>query len=296
MEFRQLEAFIAVVREGSFTHAADRLNLSQPSLSSRIQQLELDLGVQLFKRGRRPIELTDTGKTFLPYAERIIGVAEAGENAIKIAQKGYTGQLNVGCPMSVSTYLMPQVVTLFNSRFPQSELSVETGHSALLVEHLLDGVLDVVFTAVFPHLIRQTQILMRIRDRIVVAANPAHPLASKNHRVDIEDIWAWRIILPRWGTAFEAWINSYRELSDTPRPFIKVPLSIGLPMMTQPDSLTFIPERVALAAGLVTLEVPDLNWPWDVVLATRPGYSLPPLGTEFISTVSTIVQRQTKKP
>ncbi len=295
MEFRQLEAFIAVVREGSFTHAAERLNLSQPSLSSRIQQLEIDLGVTLFKRGKRPIELTDTGKTFLPYAERIIGVAEAGESAIKIAEDGFTGRLNVGCPMSVSTYLMPQVVTLFNTRFPHSELSVETGHSSLLVEHLLDGVLDIVFTAVFPHLIRQTQILMRIRDRIVVAAHPDHPLAVQNNKVDIEDIWDWRIILPRWGTAFEAWINSYRELADSPRPFIKVPLSIGLPMMTQPDSLTFIPERVAHAAGLQTIDVADLNWPWDVVLATRPGFSLPPLGSEFITTVSTIVKRETKR-
>ncbi len=294
MEFRQLEAFIAVVREGSFTHAAERLNLSQPSLSSRIRQLELDLGVSLFKRGKRPIELTDTGKTFLPYAERIIGVAEAGESAIKIAEKGFAGQLNVGCPMSVSTYLMPQVVTLFNSRFPDSELSVETGHSALLVEHLLDGVHDIVFTAVFPHLVRQTQILMRVRDRIVVAAHPKHPLASGDSKIKIEDIWSWRIVLPRWGTAFEAWINSYRELATNPRPFIKVPLSVCLPMMTEPDSLTFVPERVAAAAGLKALDVADLHWPWDVVLATRPGYTLPPLGTEFINTVSTIVQRESR--
>ena len=290
MEFRQLEAFIAVVREGSFTNAAERLNLSQPSLSSRIQQLEIDMGVTLFKRGKRPIELTDTGKTFLPYAERIMGVAEAGENAIKVAEEGYSGRLTVGCPTSVSTYLMPQVVTLFNRRFPQSELSVENGHSALLVERLLDGVLDIVFTAVFPHLIRQTQILMRIRDRIVVAAHPDHPLSLRNKRPKLDDLWEWRIILPRWGTAFEAWIDSYREMAATPRPLVKVPLSIGLPMMSQPDSLTFVPERVAQAAGLKILRVEDLNWPWDVVLVTRPGLTLPPLGQEFIKTVSEIAQ------
>ncbi|MFT5194628.1 MAG: DNA-binding transcriptional LysR family regulator [Cellvibrionaceae bacterium] len=286
MEFRQLEAFIAVVREGSFTHAAERLNLSQPSLSSRIQQLEIDMGVTLFKRDKRPIELTDTGKTFLPYAERIMGIAEAGERAIKVAEEGFSGRLTVGCPTSVSTYLMPQVVTLFNRQFPQSDLSVENGHSALLVERLLDGVLDIVFTAVFPHLIRQTQILMRIRDRIVVAAHPDHPLLMNGNHLALDDLWQWRIIMPRWGTPFEAWIDSYRELAESPRPLVKVPLSIGLPMMSQPNSLTFVPERVAQAAGLKTLQVPDLNWPWDVVLVTRPGLTLPPLGQEFLKAVS----------
>lgn len=290
MEFRQLEAFIAVVREGSFTHAAERLNLSQPSLSSRIQQLEIDLQVTLFKRGKRPIELTDSGKTFLPYAERIMGIVEAGEDAIKIAEEGYSGRLTVGCPTSVSTYLMPQVVTLFNRNFPLSELSVENGHSALLVERLLDGVLDIVFTAVFPHLIRQTQILMRIKDRIIVAAHPDHPLSIGGTQLTLDELWQWRIILPRWGTPFEAWLDSYRELAPAPRPLVKVPLSIGLPMMSQSDSLTFVPERVAQAAGLQTLQVADLNWPWDVVLVTRPGFSLPPLGNEFLKTVSEIVK------
>lgn len=289
MEFRQLEAFIAVVREGSFTQAANRLNLSQPSLSTRIQQLELDMGVVLFKRGRRPIELTDSGKTFLPYAERIMGIAEASEHAIKVSKGGYAGRLTVGCPTSISTYLMPEVVTLFNKRFPQSELSVETGHSALMVERLLDGVYDIAFTAVFPHLIRQTQILTRVRDRMVVATHAEHPLAKKETTFSIQDLWKWRMILPNWGTAFEAWIDSHRELSSEPRPLIKVPLSICLPMMSQPESIALVPERVAKAAGLASLDVQEFNWPWDVVLVTRPGLTLPPLGQAFISAVSEIV-------
>ncbi|MEM9776841.1 MAG: LysR family transcriptional regulator [Chloroflexota bacterium] len=289
MEFRQLEAFIAVVREGSFTQAAERLNLSQPSLSSRIQQLELDINVMLFRRGRRPVELTDSGKTFLPYAERIIGIAEASEQAIKVAKAGYTGRLTVGCPTSISTYLMPEVVTLFNRRFPQSELSVETGHSALMVERLLDGVYDIAFTAVFPHLIRQTQILTRVRDRMVVATHTDHPLAQKGSKFSMQELWQWRIILPNWGTAFEAWIDSHRELSSEPRPLIKVPLSICLPMMAQPDSIALVPERVAKAAGLASLDVSEFNWPWDVVLVTRPGLTLPSLGQEFINAVSEII-------
>lgn len=288
MEFRQLEAFVAVVREGSFTQAAIRLNLTQPSLSARIQQLEQGIGTELFNRNTRPVELSTVGKTFFPYAERILGVLEAGQAAVQVANAGLGGQLSVGAPTSIATFLMPDAVTLFSGLYPQAELTVETGHSALLVQQLLDGVLDLVFTAVFPHLIRQTQTLLRIRDRLIVACEKRHPLANQD-MVHIDDLWQHRIVLPRWGTAFEGFIAGYRELATSPHPMIRVPLSVGLPMMSLPDAVTFVPRRVALAADLAVVNVPELNYPWDVVLVTRPGRTLTPLGEGFVRLVGQVL-------
>ena len=68
MEIGQLEAFLAVVREGSFTRAADSLNLTQPSLSARIHHLEQSLEGKLFQRDKRPVQLTPLGEIFLDYA------------------------------------------------------------------------------------------------------------------------------------------------------------------------------------------------------------------------------------
>ncbi|MEM7800784.1 MAG: LysR family transcriptional regulator [Chloroflexota bacterium] len=288
MEFRQLEAFVAVVREGSFTQAAVRLNLTQPSLSARIHQLEQQMGTPLFDRNTRPVELSIAGETFFPYAERVLGVLEAGQNAVQVANMGMGGRISVGAPTSISTFLMPNVVTRFTSVYPQAELSITNGHSALLVQQLRDGILDIVFTAVFPHLIRQNQILMRVRDRIIVACEDNHPLSERDE-VSIQELWDHRIVLPSWGSAFEGFIASYREMSSSPHPMIRVPLAVGLPMMSLPDAITFVPQRVARAANLIEINVPEFNYPWDVVLVTRPGRSLTPLGQGFVNLVESIL-------
>ena len=82
MELRQLEALLAVIHQGSFTRAAEMLNLTQPSLSARIQQLEQSLGCELIRRDKRPIQLTPQGELFADYAERALGILNAGRDAL----------------------------------------------------------------------------------------------------------------------------------------------------------------------------------------------------------------------
>lgn len=287
MEIRQLEAFVSVVREGSFTQAAERLNLTQPSLSARIRQLERSLDGELFTRQTRPIQLTPAGKTFLPYAERILGILEAGQEALRVAQLGLTGRLAVGCPVSVSTYLMPQVVNHFSQTFPQAELFIETSHSANLVQQLTDGLLDMAFTAAFPHLIRDVEILLRLHDEIIAAVRSDHPLAHMES-VAVTALWDYRLVLPRWGTAFEAYVQGLRELVAQPKPMVRVPLAAALPMIQQPETITFVPRRVAQATGLAEVAVPGISYPWDVVLVTRQGRQLSELERGFLETVKAV--------
>ena len=122
MEISQIEAFLAVVREGSFTKAAERLNLRQPSLSARIQQLEQSLGGELFQRSKRPVQLTPIGEVFVDYAERALGILDAGYEAVRSAQLGMNGRVTLCCPFSLATYLMPEVVNRFSQAYPQAEL------------------------------------------------------------------------------------------------------------------------------------------------------------------------------
>ncbi len=290
MEVRHLEAFVAVVREGSFTRAAERLNLTQPSLSARVQHLEQALEGDLFTRQTRPIRLTVIGETFLPFAERVLGILEAGQEAVRIAKTGVAGRLSVGCPVSVSTYLMPQVVNEFSAAYPQAELFIENSHSVNLVQQLQDGVLDLSFTAVFPHLIREAKILLRLHDYIVAAVPDKHPL-SATAAVNVNDLWKYRLVLPRWGEAFEAYIKSLRELANDPKPMVRIPLAAALPMSQQPGTITFMPRQVAEAAGLHVLNVPDFSFGWDMVLITRLGRTLTHLEKGFIETVRKVSGR-----
>jgi DNA-binding transcriptional LysR family regulator len=285
MEFKQLEGLIAIAREGNFTKAAERLNLSQPSLSARIQQLEQSLGGKvLVNRRARPVTLTPVGEALLVYAERALGILEAAHQAVEVASEGTAGRLVITTPFSIATYLLPSVVNYFSKAYPRVELYIEAGNSDFAVSQLLDGISDLAFTAAFPQYIRQTKTLHRFHDKMGLAVSKGHPLTALRG-VPIKDILAYRLLLIHWGQAFESYVASLREMYAIPGSVISVPLASALPMIQESDTISFMPRRLIAAAGLVEVDVPEINFDWDVVLVTRPGRILTPLETEFVNIV-----------
>lgn len=287
MEIGQLKAFLAVVREGSFTRAATHVNLTQPSLSARIHQLEQSLEGELFKRDRRPVQLTPLGEVFLDYAERAVNILEAGREAVRSMRLGEAGRVTLACPFSISTYLMPQVVNRFSLAYPQAELYIEAGHSDFAMSQVVDGVMNLAFAAAFPRILAQTQTLLRLHDEMVVAVRPEHELATALH-IPVVKLWQYQVLIIHWGRAFNAYLHSLQEMSGMPVPAVRVPLAAALPMARQPKTITFLPRRLAAVSGLVELDVPDFQFDWDVVLITRIGRILPPLEQAFVDIVSAV--------
>lgn len=287
MEIGQLEAFLAVVREGSFTNAAARLNLTQPSLSARIHLLEQSLGGELFQRDKRPVQLTAIGEIFVDYAERAVGILDAGCEAVRSAKDGMAGRVLVTCPYSLAADLMPAVVNRFSQSYPQAELSIEAGHSDFAVRQLLDGLANLALAAAFPRFLTQTQPLLRLHDKMVVAAAQGHPLAEIA-RIPLNQLWQYRLLIIHWGKAFDAYIESLQQISRTLALTVRVPLAAALPMAQQPDTVTFLPRRLAAVSQLVELDVPEFHFDWDVVLLTRPGRSLTTLEQAFVDTVAAV--------
>jgi DNA-binding transcriptional LysR family regulator len=289
MDTGQLEAFIAVAREGSFTRAADRLNLTQPSLSARVQQLELNLGAELFRRDERPVRLTLLGEIFLPYAERAVGILESGREAVRTGSRGVAGRVVVGCPFSLATYLMPEVVNRFSQAYPLAALSIETNHSRYVVAQLADGVVNLAFAAAFPNLLLQSQTLLRLHDEMIAAVAPNHALAQSAETA-LSNLWQYRLLLPGWGTAFKSYVESLRQMSHESGPVMNLPLAAAIPMARQPDSVIFLPRRLAGASGLVEVKVADFLFSWDVVLITRTGRLLTTLEQAFVAIVAAVWQ------
>ena len=248
MEIRQIEAFLAVIQEGSFTRAASSLNLTQPSLSARIQQLEHSLGGALFARGQRPLLLTPSGELFRDYAERALAILAAGQEAVQSAQLGQSGQVTVCCPFSLAASLMPQVVKRFGQAHPQAELYLETGHSDFAITQLLDGVVNLALAAAFPRFTAQIQTLQRLHDEMVVAVSPEHELVGET-AVAIPTLWRYQPIIIHWGRAFDAYIASLRQMSSAAGATVRVPLAAALPMARQPHAVTFLPRRVTAVSG-----------------------------------------------
>ncbi len=287
MEIRQIEAFLAVIQEGNFTRAAISINLTQPSLSARIQQLEQSLGGELFFRRQRPLSLTPRGELFRDYAERALTLLKAGKEAVQSGLQAQIGRVTVCCPFSLAASLMPEVVKQFGQANPQAELYLETGHSDFAISQLLDGMVNIALAAAFPRFSAHIQTLLRLHDEMVVAVAPNHALVGKT-AVSIQSLWQYQPIIIHWGRAFEAYIASLRQMSHADGATVRVPLAAALPMAQQPHTVTFLPRRVTAVFGLVELPVPAFQFGWDAIVATRLGRTLLPLEQTFVDMVTAV--------
>src|SRR3954454_22307054 len=110
MEIHQLRYFVAVAEEGSFSHAAEREHVWQPSLRQQIHKLEEELNQQLFDRLPRSVGLTGAGQTLLFYARHILsGIAEARQ-AVTVLEHEVIGKFSVGAIPSIALYVLPQLI------------------------------------------------------------------------------------------------------------------------------------------------------------------------------------------
>ena len=116
MDFGQIEAFVQVSAHNSFSRAAEVLQLTQPSITARIQSLEREVGEELFERGGRGVRLTDAGTAFLPYAERILQTLVEGRDAIDEVRNVQLGSLQLGSALTISTYVLPHILHDFRRR------------------------------------------------------------------------------------------------------------------------------------------------------------------------------------
>jgi DNA-binding transcriptional LysR family regulator len=144
MEFRHLRGFLAVAEELSFTRAARRLNMAQPPLSQRIQELEAELGVKLFERHTRHVELSRAGQVFFDGMQKLFAQLDRAVGECRQTQRGETGRLRVGYTGRTSLLLLPRLIAAYRRRYPEVALEIEgpqaTGTLRLA---LLDGKIDI---------------------------------------------------------------------------------------------------------------------------------------------------------
>jgi DNA-binding transcriptional LysR family regulator len=124
MEFRQLQYFLAVAEELNFGRAAKRLNIAQPPLTRQIQQMEQELGVQLFYRTKRRVELTEAGRAFVEESRRILLQVEQSMQVAQRASRGEIGRLVVAFEGSSAYDIVPNSLKTYRERFPAVELIV----------------------------------------------------------------------------------------------------------------------------------------------------------------------------
>ena len=214
MEIGQLEAFLEVARQGSFTAAAQSLFLTQPSMSVRIHALEQDLGETLFHRMGRGVRLTDAGKGFLPYVERALDALRHGRESLEASQNASAGRLSIGSARVIGTYVLPNVVEAFHQRYPGIDVSIRTGRSSAVLDMVRADEVQVGFTRSLMH--PEIESIHLYDEEIVPVVHPDHPLASRGE-VDIYDMSQEPLILYDQESTYFALIDrECREAGITP--------------------------------------------------------------------------------
>jgi DNA-binding transcriptional LysR family regulator len=176
MDFGQLEAFLQVAEQRSFSRAAEALRLTQPSVTARIQALERDLGEALFERNGRGVSLTEAGAAFLPHAQRVLKALNDGCDAIQSLRELQLGTLRLAAAPTISTYVLPGLLTEFRSRYPGLDVSVWTEYSDQVVQMVLADRVQLGLERSISH--PEAVTVPLYDDEVALVASAHHPFAA----------------------------------------------------------------------------------------------------------------------
>ncbi len=139
MNLGQITAFVKVVERGSFSAAAKDLGVSQPAVTMQVQGLEADLGVTLFDRAYRKVELTEAGRALLPHARRVLVDLEAAREDISRLSETVTGRLSIAASTTPGQYVLPRLLGGFLKEYPEVNVSLAVADTAEIVDAVATG-------------------------------------------------------------------------------------------------------------------------------------------------------------
>ena len=142
MELRVLRYFLEAAREGNITHAAERLHISQPTLSKQLKELEGELGKKLFIRGNYNVRLTDEGMLLRKRAEDILDMVGKTEDEFKAMGEITGGDVRIGCAESEGIKHLAQRIKAVQAQYPRIRVHLYSGDRSDLAERLEQGLLD----------------------------------------------------------------------------------------------------------------------------------------------------------
>jgi LysR family transcriptional regulator, low CO2-responsive transcriptional regulator len=196
----QLNTFLAVIRGGSVTAAADQLMVTQPSVSSAIAALGRELGCELFERSGRGVRLTEAGEAFVPYATDVIGLLQAGRQSAREASEAASRRLRIIAVTTAAESFVPPLMSAFSQRHPAIELTLDVDNRSAVLDRILSHGADVAVLGTPPAEERLAAEPMAPNEIVCIAA-PEDP-ATGRARVRVAELAdrPWLLREPGSGT------------------------------------------------------------------------------------------------
>ena len=187
MELRQLRAFVEVATSGHFGRAAERLHVTQPALTQRIQALEGELGLQLLERNAREVRLTPAGAVLLPHAMRLVQVEDQGLRALKAYSSGMVGRLRLAYPSAGDVATAGVIIAEYRRRFPAVDVETISGSSGANLKLLQDQTVDAAVVLIAGTRPEGIETRMLRREEVILALGSNNPLAQME-RVPVKSL------------------------------------------------------------------------------------------------------------
>ncbi|EMM0382163.1 LysR family transcriptional regulator [Pluralibacter gergoviae] len=204
MDLNQLEMFNAVAREGSITQAARRVHRVPSNLTTRIRQLEDDLGVALFIRENQRLRLSPAGHSFLRYSEQILALVD--EARMVVAGDEPQGLFSVGSLESTAAVRIPPTLARYNQRYPKIQFDLATGPSGTMIDGVLEGTLSAAFVD-GPVMNPGLEGIPVYREEMMIVAPKGHPPVTRGGDVNGSSIYAFRANCS-YRRHFESWFHA----------------------------------------------------------------------------------------
>lgn len=213
MELRVLQYFLAAAREENITKAAAFLHITQPTLSRQLMQMEEELGVKLFRRGKHNILLTEEGMLLRRRAQEIVDLAEKTAKELKHGEENISGEISIGCGETQNMKPLSEMIASFREKYSDVSFNIYTTIADDVKERLENGLLDMGLLLEPVEISRYHYIRMPMKEKWQVLMRRDSPLADKkkitpDDLVDIPLIIAWRQSIRN---EFENWFGYDKE-------------------------------------------------------------------------------------
>ncbi|EEM04869.1 hypothetical protein bmyco0002_26670 [Bacillus pseudomycoides] len=201
LEIKQLITFKTAAENLNFTQTAKKLNFAQSSVTAQIKALEAELGTPLFERLGKRLFLTEAGRKFQLYADKMIALSHEAKMALK-GDEEISGTLVIGAQESQCTYRLPSILKEFKTQFPQIKLIFKPAHSNEDVkEQLMEGKLDLAFILDECKAEDALHVESLVREKLKIVVFPNHPLLEKSI-ISTKDFESETLLLTELGCSY----------------------------------------------------------------------------------------------
>lgn len=214
MDIRVLKYFATIAKEENITRAAEKLNITQPTLSRQIQDLEEEVGVILLLRGKRKVALTDAGFLYLQRVKEILRLVDKAEQDVQYETDTLAGVVAIGCVETIAADYLMEVVSTFREKYPYVTFDFYNAFSDDIKEKLDLGIIDMGILIEPVESAKYDKYRLSIKERWGLLVNEEDPLAKKKY-ITIEEILELPLIVSNRDLIkkeMESWLG--RELEE----------------------------------------------------------------------------------